>query len=204
MKKLMVLMLIGTMGLNLVACGSDKNDNGNTDTTISETQNTEQQNTAQENMDTENDKVDEGVSENNSNANESETMGTTLQSAFLEQMEANPEATAQEIADGLLANEAIKFSGVSMPVETGLLTGFNNAEITGFSEGAMFAPMIGSIPFVGYIFVLEDGADVEGFVATLKDNANPRWNICTEAEETIVDYVGKTVFFVMCPKQMEE
>lgn len=204
MKKLMVLMLIGTMALNLVACGSDKNDNGNTDTTISETQNTEQQNTAQENTDTGSDKVEENVSENNSNTNESETMGTTLQRAFLEQMEANPEATAQDVADGLLANEVIKFSGVSMPVESGLLTGFDNAEITGFSEGVMFAPMIGSIPFVGYIFVLEDGADVEGFVTTLKDNANPRWNICTEAEETIVDYAGNTVFFVMCPKQMEE
>jgi len=37
----------------------------------------------------------------------------------------------------------------------------------------------------------------------LKDNANPRWNICTEAEETVVGSVDNKVFFVMCPKSFE-
>ena len=56
-----------------------------------------------------------------------------------------------------------------------------------------------TIPFVGYIFVLDADADAEAFVQTLKDNADPRWNICTEADETIAEHVGNTVFFVMCP-----
>ena len=91
-----------------------------------------------------------------------------------------------------------------MPVEPGFLVGFDNAEITGFKEGVMFAPMMGTIPFVGYIFELEDGADVDGFKQTLEDSANLRWNICTEAEELTVDSEGNKVFFLMSPMNFED
>ncbi len=128
------------------------------------------------------------------------TVGETL----LEDFKGNPEGTAQEIADRLLGNDVIEFAGATMPVEPGLLTGFDNAEITGFEEGVMFAPMMGTIPFVGYIFTLEDGADVDAFKQTLEANANLRWNICTEAEELTVDSEGNTVFFLMSPKSFED
>lgn len=128
----------------------------------------------------------------------------TVGSALLADFKGNPNGTAQEIADRLLQNEVCQFMGGSMPVEEGALTGFDNAEIKGFKEGVMFSPMIGTIPFVGYIFQLEDGADVEAFKTTLKDSANLRWNICTEAEELIVENEGNTVFFLMCPKSFEQ
>ena len=108
------------------------------------------------------------------------------------------------MADAILANPIIQFGGATMEVEAGLLTGFGNAEITGFNSGVMFAPMIGSIPFVGYVFELEDGADVDAFMQTLTDNADPRWNVCVEAEETVVENADNMVFFVMCPAQFEE
>ena len=60
-----------------------------------------------------------------------------------------------------------------------------------------------TVIFVGFVFVLEDGADVEGFKQMLSDNANLRWNICTEAEELVVESSGNTVFFLMCPATME-
>ena len=85
----------------------------------------------------------------------------------------------------------------SMPVEPGLLTGFDNEEIKGFKEGAMFSPMIGSIPFVGYIFKVDDETNVDDFMKQLKDNANLRWNICTEADQMLITNVDKTVLFVM-------
>lgn len=132
------------------------------------------------------------------------TVGTFLRKEFKDQLAENADLTAQELADALLASEHIAFGGAAMPVEPGLLMGFDNAEITGFSEGVMFAPMIGTIPFIGYVFVLEEDADVEAFVKTLEDNANPRWNVCTEAEETVTGSVGNKVFFVMCPTSMEE
>ena len=103
----------------------------------------------------------------------------------------------------MLANEVIAFEGATMPVEPGLLMGFDNAEITGFEEGVMFGPMIGTIPFVGYVFTLEEGTDVDAFQQTLKDNANLRWNICNEAEEITVEAEGDTVLFLMSPKSFE-
>ena len=54
--------------------------------------------------------------------------------------------------------------------------------------------MIGSIPFVGYVFVLEDGTDKTEFISNLKENANLRWNICVEAEEMVTGVAGNKVF----------
>ena len=98
----------------------------------------------------------------------------------------------------------LPIDGEVTPVEPGLLMGFGNDEITGFAEGVMFAPVIGTIPFVGYLFRLDAGTDGDAFVQTLKDQANPRWNICTEADETVVRREGDVVFFVMCPQSMDE
>ena len=111
---------------------------------------------------------------------------------------------AEALANAVLANSIIPFPGATMPVEPGFLSGFGNTEIKGFKEGAMFGPVIGSIPFVGYVFVLEDGTDVSSFISTLKANADLRWNICVEAEEMVVGSAGNKVFFVMCPKEFSE
>ncbi len=129
-----------------------------------------------------------------------ETVGEILLADFKK----DASGSAQEIADRLIKNEVIAFPGAVSPVEPGFLSGFDNTEIKGFKEGVMFGPMMGTIPFVGYVFVLEDGADVDAFKTTLKDNANLRWNICTEAEELTVDSEGNIVFFLMSPKNLEE
>lgn len=130
------------------------------------------------------------------------TLGKTLLADF--KAKAASGMSAQAIAEALMENPAIKFAGGTMPVEEGLLSGFDNAEIKGFKEGAMFLPMIGSIPFVGYVFELADDTDASAFVSTLENNANLRWNICVEAEEMVTGVSGRKVFFVMCPKSLEE
>ena len=135
-------------------------------------------------------------------APETTTLGKTLLADF--KAKAASGMNAQAIADGLLANPAIKFGGGAMPVEEGLLSGFDNAEIKGFKSGVMFAPMIGSIPFVGYIFELENTADIPSFIANLEKNANRRWNICVEADEMVTGSSGNKVFFVMCPTSLDE
>ncbi len=129
------------------------------------------------------------------------TLGNTLLADFKSKA-AGMDVLA--IAESLLQNPAIKFFGGAMPVEEGLLSGFDNAEIKGFKSGAMFAPMIGSIAFVGYVFELSDGVDASAFIANLKSNANRRWNICVEADEMVTGSVGNKVFFVMCPTSLEE
>lgn len=129
------------------------------------------------------------------------SMGQALLADFTERVNANGDLHAEELAGALLQNPVIEFDGGAAPVEPGLLTGFGNREITGFEEGVMFAPMISTIPFVGYVFLLAEDADGDAFVQTLKDNADPRWNICTEADETVAEHVGNFVFFVMCPAE---
>lgn len=134
---------------------------------------------------------------------EPKTLGEALLMDFEERIADNSDAGAQELADGLLTNSWIKFSGASMAVEEGYLTGFGNTEITGFKEGVMFGPVIGTIPFVGYVFETADEDGAEALLKTLTEHADPRWNICTEAEETVSKVSGNKVFFVMCPKKLD-
>ncbi len=135
---------------------------------------------------------------------EAPSAGKTVGDALASVWRANTGKSAEEIANAVMAHSSIQFMGGVVPVEEGFLTGFDNTEIHGFSSGVMFAPAIGTIPFVGYVFELSDGTDADAFVKTLKDGANPRWNICTEAEQTIVEKSGNKVFFLMCPKSFEE
>ena len=206
MKKLFVTILSVVLAANLLACGcgttnnqgtADQKDQQGNEESLQEEQQTEENTneTAGETAVTGEETGEETVS--------GETLGYLLVQEFHGIKAENTEITAQEMADTILANPMIAFEGATVPVEEGLLTGFGNAEIKGFKEGVMFAPMIGSIPFVGYVFTLEEGTDVEGFIQILKDHADPRWNICTEAEETVVEKADNMVFFVMCPAQFE-
>lgn len=135
---------------------------------------------------------------------EPETVGEALAQDFHTRVKEEPEIGADELANALLENEWILFEGVVVEIEEGLLTGFGNTEITGFENGEMFSPMIGTIPFVGYVFEVSGDVDVEEFMTTLQNNADPRWNICTEAEETTIENEGNKVLFVMSPLTFEE
>ena len=131
------------------------------------------------------------------------TVGEFLLFDFMDEAKDKDE-TIQEIAEDVCDDDILPFEAVIMPVEPGMLMGFDNAEITGFKSGVTFAPMISTIPFLGYIFELDDSVDVDTFKSSLEENANLRWNICTEAEELIVENVGNKVFFLMCPKSFDE
>ena len=131
----------------------------------------------------------------------SNSVGNTLLKEFNEK--AASANSVLELAETLVQNPIIQFMGGAMEVEEGYLSGFDNVEIKGFKSGAMFAPMIGSIPFVGYVFELENAADTANFIKTLEDNANLRWNICVTADEMVSGSVGNRVFFVMAPISFE-
>ena len=176
MKKFLCVLLAGAMLASITACGAKTAETKPAETTEATTE----------------------------ARKEPETLGEALLFDFQDRVAENAEATAQELADGILSNEMILFSGASMPVEEGFLMGFDNVEVKGFEEGVMFAPMIGSIPFVGYVFDTADAESAEALVTVLTESANPRWNICVEAEETVSGTVEDKVFFVMCPKSLEE
>ena len=180
MKKLLCVVLAGAMLASITACGAKTTDTKPAETTVAATEATTEA------------------------RKEPETLGEALLFDFEDRVAENAEATAQELAEGILTNELILFQGGAMPVEEGYLMGFDNVEVKGFEEAVMFAPMIGTIPFVGYVFDTENAESAEALAAVLTENANPRWNICTEAEETVSGVADDKVFFVMCPKSLEE
>ncbi len=138
-------------------------------------------------------------------ANQGTVSGESLGQTLLGEFKAMDASTdAYTMAETLIGHEMIQFMGGAMEIEPGLLSGFDNYEVTGFEKGAMFGPMMGSIAFVGYIFDLPEDADVDAFVTGLKDNANPRWQICVTADETIVEVSGDKVFFLMSPLTLEQ
>ena len=219
MKKFLSLILALTMILSLAACGAS-NDAEENDAPVGEEEIVEDETvTDGEGAEGEEGEVEEEPAvedeqpaapdapaepepeqpEQSAPAASGDTVAAQLQKAF----EGMADQSALDIATALSTHEVIKFGAGAMPVEPGLLSGFDNYEVTGFQEGAVFMPMIGSIAFVGYIFTLEDGADVNAFMENLKANCNPRWNICVEAEETLVSNVGNKVFFVMSPMHLE-
>lgn len=128
------------------------------------------------------------------------TVGENLQNSF----EENADKSALELADAILNDSSIQFEGGTTSVTEGKLTGFSDAEITGFDEGVMFAPVSGDIPFVGYVFVLSDSTNVEGFKDTLKNNADLDFNGTNTADEVIVDSSGNKVLVIITPESFEE
>jgi len=179
MKRNIALILAAVLAASMISCGG--NDTTDTKDTTADTA-----------------VVTEEVIEAN-------TVATKLQVAFREAAKANEAATAEEIAGTLAQHEAVSLIGpMAMPIAEGWLNGFTAESITGFSEGAVFAPMIGTTAFMGYVFTLPEGADVEAFKTQLTSTADLRWNICTEADEMVCDSVGNKVFFVMAPTAFEE
>ncbi len=128
--------------------------------------------------------------------NTPKTLGNTLLADFKLKASSGDTLT---VAKALLKNSAIKFSGDAVNVEPGFLTGFGNNEISGFKDGAMFLPIIGTIPFVGFVFELDGTVSASDFISNLKSKADMRWNVCSQAEEMVAGSVGNRVFFVMCP-----
>jgi len=134
---------------------------------------------------------------------EGDTLSADLANTFLPMAVSGEDTTAVDLAEDFLAEADLPFDGMVMPVEPGLLMGFGNVEITGFSEAVMFGPAISTIPFLGYVFQLEDGTDGAEFCQTLQEYCDLRWNICTEAEEVVAVQGGDYVFFLMCPSSLE-
>lgn len=89
------------------------------------------------------------------------------------------------------------------PVDPEWLMGFTDVP-TGFSEAYCYQPMMMGQAFIGYIFRVAEGTDIEGFKKTLTDTCDPRWNICTMANTTVCESYGDLVYFSMMVVADEE
>ena len=205
MKKLVLTALALTLAFSMTACGSKEEptpESTETPTTTEAPVATDAPEATDAPAVSDETPVEDEVTED---GNQAEVSGDSLGQILLGEFKAMDASTdAYTMAETLIANENILFMGGAMEVEPGFLSGFDNYEVTGFEKGAMFGPMMGSIAFVGYIFDLPEGADADAFVTALKENANPRWQICVTADETIVEVNGDKVFFLMSPISLEQ
>lgn len=129
---------------------------------------------------------------------EKDTVATELVSAFEEHIK--NEKDIEKVANAISTNENIKITVEVVNVEKGFLDGFDG-EIKEFSRAYAIKPIIGSQPFIAYIFETNDATALKDL---LKEKANKRWNICTEADELEISVVDNYVFLVMSPTNFDE
>lgn len=122
-----------------------------------------------------------------------DTLGGKLANAFFDEAEKTDDVLT--IANNIVAQNLTEINLITDEVGPGWLNGFSN-DITEFTSGAVFQPMIGTIPFVAYVFKTDN---VEALTKQLEDNHDMRWNICTEAEEKVSYSYNNLVFFAMVP-----
>lgn len=126
-----------------------------------------------------------------------EALANTVGTRYVAEFMKSTGTDCNAVVDDLFSNVEAPYELAKMDVVPGYLNGFDN-EIKGFDKGVVFSPMIGSIPFVGYVFETENPEALE---EELKASANLRWNICTEADEMVSSINGKLVFFMMCTNE---
>ncbi len=191
MKKVIALALALVVVIGLVACATT----GSNEDTTAAVEDTTVEGAVE-------DTTVEGEETTAAEESTDATVAATLTEAF-KTAAAEKDATTNTIATALSTNSVVAFMPMVQDMEAGFLAGFN-ADITGFKACTAFVPMIGTIPFVSYVFELEADADKDAFIKTLEENANLRWNICTAAEEMVVETVDNFVFFIMAPLSFEQ
>lgn len=206
MKKFIAIILAAVTLLALSSCNS----NGGIDTDGSTAPDTAQTDTPKTNTPETNTSEDSASKTKNIIPTvDADTLGGKIWNAFYDDIIANPNATAEELAVNIAGAGIAPYSLGGMPLSSLVapnnegklyLQGFGNYDFAGLDteKSAIFLPMIGSTPFIGYIFELSDGADTAAFIRTLEENANLRWQMCVTANQMVAGSIGNKVFFLMC------
>lgn len=122
----------------------------------------------------------------------------TIETVFVEGIKNNEDINT--VAQSIVQNLNYAFKMDVMNVNPGYLPGFVQ-DITAFDEGVLISPIVGTIPFVCYIFYTEKP---ELLMEALENYYDMRWNICTEAEVKIAAQQGNYVLFAMMPAESEK
>lgn len=188
MKKTLLAIIFAILVISLVSCGTKKDDGKDTDDAINDTESITDTDVIAPDTD--------ASTETDAETDSEELLSDSVVNAFFEK--AKDGMTAEEIANEMVKDGETEGYVVDVMGDDSYFMGFGNAEITGYTEAARFSPMIGTIPFMAYIFILDEGADSAAFMQMLLDNCNPRWNICTEADTVKAEQSGNAILFLMC------
>ena len=193
MKKILAIILASMMLLSFVAC-----DNGNTETTTEAPVNNEET-TAAENVTTEAPAPSEAelAAAASVEAIAQALMNkyaefTGLKDIYDEYMAEMPEE--DQISFEEFCSYQLSVAPVDTTAEELWLMGFNEAP-AGFSEAYCYQPMMMGQAFIGYIFRVAEGTDVEAFKTTLKDTCDPdgtsaQWQTPLFARATAISYTS--------------
>jgi len=139
------------------------------------------------------------VKEDSSQKTGEKSVAETLAQQFKEEIK--NEKDIVKVASSIAENKVLEIAtDVAVLGVEDYISGFQT-EIKNFNQAVVIRPVIGSIPFIAYIFDVEHGQD---FAKNLKENADLRWNICTEADEMKAEVFDHYVFFVMSPKSFDQ
>ena len=106
-------------------------------------------------------------------------------------------ASVESEEDKISYEEFISYQIVTQPVEDlEFLMGLTEVP-AGIGEAYLYQPGMMGQAYIGYVFRLTEGTDVEAFKTALKEKADLRWNICTAANTIVCENYGDTVFFSM-------
>lgn len=188
MKKILALILSALMLLTVVACGSAEDTTADTQTDASSDKAT----------DTEAPVVDETPKSDVA----LETIAKALADKYAEYTGVRDSyndyiASVETEEEKISYEEYVSYQIVTMPVEDlSFLSGLTEVP-AGIGEAYLYQPGMMGQAYIGYLFRLTEGTDIEAFKTALKEKADLRWNICTSANTIICENYGDTVFFSM-------
>ena len=136
-------------------------------------------------------------SETSSSSTETIQPGDTIGSKYLAAFANSDTADAESAVKELMDLDIFEAELMEREITDGFLPGFDG-DISGYTKAVNFSAMISTIPFTGYVF---ESDDPEALLKELEEAANPAWNVCTEADETVSYIRGNMVFFLMCPSE---
>lgn len=129
-----------------------------------------------------------------------DTIDSNLTSAF----KSNSDKSLDDIANIWKYDESINFDVDISHVSDGMMPGFGLFEIKGISDGVMVRPTDSSIPFVGYIFTLDEDTDKKEFMQSLKDKADLNFNGVASADKVVVESDGDKVIVIITPEKNDK
>lgn len=134
---------------------------------------------------------------------EPEHADNVIMGAFADAIEKNPNATAQEIANSLLNVRYLK-NCEAFKAEY-YYPAFDFSFTPAAKDAYYIADNFSSKSNIVYVFQLEDGADADAFVESLKDNADMNWQYTdTPADHSAYVAIGNYVLFMLYNDSIEE
>jgi|GEM_PF-1990175 len=135
------------------------------------------------------------------------SVGGMVAKDFLAALEENPELGVYELVDVVNNSAAVPFETMTERVDEsfGFFTGLAVSGLEGYEEAVYIAPEANWVPFMAYVFSLEEGTKANEFSAMLKESADPLWSETFLIEAApVVAYSGNKVLFVLAPEQFSD